>query len=155
MRAICLLVILISMPRPDAAAADNNRSGMPAADSALTAKAGAAQSLAALDLFEGIVINQTLTRAGQHFYALFSARWYDLPLAARYTISIREQPSARFGSQIIVQFGQRRIFQTLISPNRSRPGLIETAVDTVYQAVTEGEMQRLLFKDPDLGLDEI
>jgi curli production assembly/transport component CsgE len=53
-------------------------------------------------------------------------------------------------------FGNRRIFQGQISPNRHQIKMLsEAAVDIAYKAVTEGEMQRLLFKDPDIGQDEI
>jgi curli production assembly/transport component CsgE len=114
------------------------------------------KSASALDQFDGIVIDQTITRPGKDFYQLFSANWHDQPLSERYTISVREQPSARFGSQVFIMFGNRRIFQGQISPNRSQIKMLsDAAVDIAYKAVTEGEMQRLLFKDPDLGQDEI
>jgi len=112
--------------------------------------------VSALDLFDGIVIDQTITRAGKDFYQIFSASWHDQPLSDRYTISVREQPSARFGSQIYIVFGNRRIFQGQMSPNRSQIKMLsDAAVEMAYKAVTEGEMQRLLFKDPDIGQDEI
>jgi curli production assembly/transport component CsgE len=108
------------------------------------------------DLYEGIVVDQTITRQGQEFYRLFVGNWRDQPLSERYTISLREYPSARLGSQVIVSFGTRRLFQAQLSPNRSQlKAASENAVDVVYQAVTEGELQRLLFRDLDLGQDEI
>lgn len=110
----------------------------------------------ALDLFEGIVIDQTITRSGKDFYQMFSSQWHDQPLSERYTVSVKEQPSARFGSQVYIVFGHKRVFQGQISPNRSQIKILsEAAVEMAYKAVTEGEMQRLLFKDPDLGHDEI
>lgn len=108
------------------------------------------------DLYEGIVIDQTLTKNGQEFYRFFLGNWRDQPLADRYTVSVREQPSARFGSQVHVSFGTRRVFQGQLPLNRSQVKILaESAAETTYQAVTEGEMQRLLFKDPDVGQDEI
>jgi curli production assembly/transport component CsgE len=109
-----------------------------------------------LDQFDGIVIDQTITRAGKEFYQIFSTNWHDQPLSERYTISVKEQPSARLGSQVYIVFGNRRIFQVQISPNRSQiKAASDAAVEIAYKAVTEGEMQRLLFKDPDIGRDEI
>ncbi|KQQ87022.1 CsgE family curli-type amyloid fiber assembly protein [Massilia sp. Leaf139] len=158
MRAFCWFVtsfILFAGSAPSAhESQDVNASGN--ASTAASAVNNASKPVSARDLFDGIVIDQTITRAGKDFYQLFSASWFDQPLAERYTVSVRELPSARFGSQIIVTFGNRRIYQGQISPNRNQNKRVsETAVEIAYKAVTEGEMQRLLFKDPDLGQDEI
>lgn len=108
------------------------------------------------DLYEGIVIDQTVTRNGQEFYRFFVSSWRDKPLSDRYTVSVKEQPSVRFGSQIFISYGTRRVFQGQISTNKIQvKSLSDTAVEIAYEAVTEGEMKRLLFKDLDVGQDEI
>jgi len=157
MRAICCFVMSVVIVLPCSGMDDNAQRPPEAQSGAAAAVAGdKTRQLSATDLFDGIVINQTITRAGQDFYHSFSAKWQDQPLSERYTISVREQPSARFGSQVFIMFGNRRIFQGQISPNRAHAKLLsENAVDIAYKTVTEGEMQRLLFKDPDIGLDEI
>lgn len=148
MRAICLFAMCFVM--------SNLHAGMAAGNMQMEASKVPGGAASALDQFDGIVIDQTITRAGKDFYQLFSTNWHDQPLSERYTISVREQPSARFGSQVYIMFGNRRIFQGQISPNRHQIKMLsEAAVDIAYKAVTEGEMQRLLFKDPDIGRDEI
>ncbi len=157
MRAICLFAMCFVMSDLYAGSAGGTVQMEASKAPAPNLNGADKRSLAsALDLFDGIVIDQTITRAGKDFYQLFSTNWHDQPLAERYTISVKEQPSARFGSQVYIMFGNRRIFQGQISPNRHQIKILsEAAVDIAYKAVTEGEMQRLLFKDPDIGQDEI
>jgi curli production assembly/transport component CsgE len=157
MRIVCLFALSLVAPcvyagtpgeNGQAGASDINQSGLVIPDPH--------KSLSALDRFDGIVIDQTMTRAGKEFYQLFAANWHDQPLSDRYTISVREQPSARFGSQVYIVFGNRRVFHGQLSPNRNQIKMLsEAAAGTAHRAVTEGEMQRLLFKDPDIGQDEI
>ena len=157
MRGICLFAMCFVMSDLYAGSAAGTMQMEPStAPSPSLTGAHRRGAASALDAFEGIVIDQTITRAGKDFYQLFSTSWHDQPLAERYTISVKEQPSARFGSQVYVMFGSKRIFQGQISPNRHQIKILsEAAVDIAYKAVTEGEMQRLLFKDPDIGQDEI
>jgi curli production assembly/transport component CsgE len=104
----------------------------------------------------GIVINQTMTVAGQEFFQYFVAAWRDRELAERYNIAIAEKPSARWGSQIWVEFSQRRIFQAQLPGARGElRALGERAADIVFQRVADTEVERLLFRDPDLGSDEL
>jgi curli production assembly/transport component CsgE len=157
MRFLCLFFLSLAAPNmyawADAGGEQASASGDEQAGLVLLEKN---KKLSALDQFEGIVIDQTFTRPGKEFYQIFTAHWQDQPLSERYTISVKEQPSARFGSQVYIVFGNRRIFQGQISPNRNQIRMLsEAAVGMAYKAVTEGEMQRLLFKDPDLGQDEI
>jgi len=154
MRMVCMLVIALALPVAQAGPVDAAvQSG--ASDQPQAAR-DPAQAASALDQFDGIVIDQTMTRPGKEFYQLFSTGWHDQTLSERYTISVREQPSARFGSQIHIVFGSRRVFQGQLSPNRSQIKMLaDAAINIAYKAVTEGEMQRLLFKDPDVGQDEI
>jgi curli production assembly/transport component CsgE len=154
MRMVCMLAIALALPVAQAGPGDG------AAQNGVSAQPQNARdpvhASSALDLFDGIVIDQTMTRPGKEFYQLFSSGWHDQALSERYTISVREQPSARFGSQIHIVFGNRRVFQGQLSPNRSQIKMLaDAAINIAYKAVTEGEMQRLLFKDPDVGQDEI
>lgn len=157
MRFVCLFALCLVASSARAEVPETNGAANISGDNGHgTALPDAHAALSALDRFDGIVIDQTITRPGKEFYQLFAANWQDQPLADRYTISVREQPSARFGSQVYIVFGNRRIFQGQISPNRNQIRVLsEAAVGMAYRAVTEGEMQRLLFKDPDLGQDEI
>ncbi len=107
------------------------------------------------DPYTGIVANQTITVAGQDFFQYFIAAWRDKEMVDKFEISISERPSARFGSQIWINYGQRRIFQTFLPAARAAIKPISlAAADAVYEGIVQADVQRLLFRDPDLGPDE-
>ncbi len=106
--------------------------------------------------YDGVVVNQTVTLVGHDFYTAFVAAWRDKPLSERYALTIGERPSPRLGSQVWVEFSRRRVYQTVLPPARARIGAIaEEAAEIAYQNVVQTEVQRLLFRDPDIGADEI
>ncbi|WP_158597936.1 CsgE family curli-type amyloid fiber assembly protein [Noviherbaspirillum saxi] len=108
------------------------------------------------DSFGGVVVNQAVTVAGQEFFQYFVANWRDRDLSERYAISITERPSARWGSQVWIEFRQRRIFQAPLPTARAGiKALSEQATEAVYQMVADTEVERLLFREPDLGPDEL
>ena len=149
-----ILVVFLSLPGLSSRAAEKAVQP-PAASSAPLANVNASL-LSNADLYEGMVTNQTVTRNGDDFYRFFVASWRDQPLADRYTVNLREQPSARFGSQVHIFYGTRKIFQGQLPPNRAHiKALSESAAAISYKAVTEQELQRLLFRDPDLGQEEL
>lgn len=47
---------------------------------------------------EGIVVDQTLTMIGQSFYQNFVVLWREKAHVERYSLAVRERPSARQGS---------------------------------------------------------
>lgn len=107
------------------------------------------------DPYTGIVVNQTITVAGQDFFQYFIAAWRDKEMVDKFEISISERPSARFGSQIWINYGQKRIFQTFLPAARAAIKPISlAAADAVYEGIVQADVQRLLFRDPDLGPDE-
>jgi curli production assembly/transport component CsgE len=107
------------------------------------------------ELYEGVVANQTITIVAQDFYQYFVTAWRDKPLSERYALSIHERPSARWGSQVWVEYANRKIFQTFLPPARNRiKDLSLEAVELAYQNIVELDVVNLLFKDPDLGPDE-
>lgn len=107
------------------------------------------------DAYTGIVANQTITVAGQDFFQYFISAWRDKDMVEKYEISISERPSARLGSQIWINYGQRRVFQTFLPAARAAIKPISlAAADAVYEGIVQADVQRLLFRDPDLGPDE-
>ena len=123
---------------------------------ALAAGAAAAQPVrdAAPDGW-GIVTSQPITVAGHEFCRSFMAAWLDKPGSDRYTIAIRERPSARWGTQVWVEYGPRRVLQVQLPPTRTAlKALGENAAESAYQAVLDAERQRTLILDADLAPDE-
>jgi curli production assembly/transport component CsgE len=108
------------------------------------------------ELYGGVVANQTITVAGQDFYQHFVAAWRDFALSERFAISVHERPSARWGTQIWIEYAQRRVFQASLPTGRAGiKSLSEQAAEFAYQKVTDVEVERLLFRDTDIGADEI
>lgn len=112
--------------------------------------------LAKHEVYGGVVANQTVTVAGQDFYQHFVAAWRDRDLSERFTISIHERPSARWGSQVWIEFAQRRIFQSALPTGRGGiRSLAEQAIEIAHQLIGDAEVDRLLFRDVDIGPDEM
>jgi curli production assembly/transport component CsgE len=110
----------------------------------------------AKESYGGLVANQTVTVAGQDFFQYFVSAWRDRDLSERYAISVHERPSARWGTQVWIEYAQRRIFQAALPTARSGiRELGEQAVELVYQKIADTEVERLLFRDVDLGPDEM
>lgn len=108
------------------------------------------------ELYAGVVVDQTVTVAGHEFYQHFVALWRDKELTSRYAISVHERPTARWGSQIWIEYAQRRVFQAFMPPARANvKAMSEQAADIAFQNVVDTEVQRLLFREPDLGPDEL
>jgi curli production assembly/transport component CsgE len=105
--------------------------------------------------YGGVVVDQTITVAGQDFYQNFNALWREKPLAERFAVAIREQPSVRWGNRIFIEYRQRRVFEAVLPPNRSNiKAISEQAVEIAYQNMVDTDVQRLLFRDQDIGPDE-
>lgn len=103
----------------------------------------------------GIVTSQAITVAGHEFCRYFIATWLDQPGSDHYTIAIRERPSARWGSQVWVEFGQQRVYQVQLPPARAElQALGDGTARNVYQAILDIERRRRLIRDPDLAPDE-
>lgn len=108
------------------------------------------------ELYGGVVANQTITVAGQDFFQYFVSAWRDRDMSERFVVSVHERPSARWGSQIWIEYGQRRVFQASLPAGRAGiKALSEQAAEAAYQKVADAEVERLLFRDPDMGSDEI
>jgi curli production assembly/transport component CsgE len=121
---------------------------------ARAAQASAAESTPHVDAW-GLVTCQAVTVAGHEFCDYLGVEWRDKPGSERYTIAIRERPSARWGSQVWIDFAQRRVYQAQLPP--ARAGLKElgaSAAESVYQAILEVERQRQFIRDADLAPDE-
>lgn len=108
------------------------------------------------DPLSGVVVNRTITVLGKDFYQAFTTQWRQKDVSNKYTITIFERPSARFGSEIWVQFRQKRMFHTFLPPARAATKKISAmAVEMVYQNIADSEVERMLVKSPDLGPEEM
>jgi curli production assembly/transport component CsgE len=69
------------------------------------------------DGLDGLIINQTLTRFGQDFYNQFVKHWNEYQIMIPANLAVYERPSARWGSQIWIEYRGRRIFQRNVGPS--------------------------------------
>ncbi len=108
------------------------------------------------EMYGGVVTDETVTVAGQDFYQYFVTAWRERDLSERYAISIHERPSPRWGTRVWIEYAQRRVFQAQLPTGRAGiRALSEQAVEMAYQKVADIEVERLLFRDADMGADEI
>ena len=108
------------------------------------------------DPLGGIVVNRTVTVLGNDFYRYFARAWREKDGDHRYSISVYERPSARWGSEIWVQYRQERVFHMFLSPARQAAEEIgEQAAELVYENVVNSDIQRMLVQSQDLGEEEL
>lgn len=108
------------------------------------------------DPLTGIIINRTITVLGKDFYHYFVTAWRQLDGNNTYTITIFERPSARFGSEVWVEYRRTRMFHMFMSPARQAARETgEAAARAAYESITANEVQRALFKSPDLAEEEL
>ncbi len=107
-------------------------------------------------LLGGIVTNRSITVLGNDFYQEFSSYWRDKDVSSRVSLAVHERPTARFGSEIWIDFGQRRVFHIFLPPARSATRSIgRQAAEIVYRRIADIEAERLLSVSPDLGREEM
>ena len=73
---------------------------------------------------DGLVVDETQTRLGGDFYALFHASWIAPEGAVNFTIVVREQPLPNIGTRILVHVNDEVAFQTQLQP---REEMVEAA----------------------------
>lgn len=108
------------------------------------------------NLVGGLLLDQTVTVLGHEFFSAYADAWRELDADQRYSVTVYEIPTARFGSTIRVQAQGRVVYQSLLKPNRdaARDTALAVAGD-VFQGLIRAEAEQALFHDPDLGPEEL
>lgn len=108
------------------------------------------------DPLSGIVINRTVTVLGNDFYQYFATAWRQKDVANKYSITVYERPSARWGSEVWVDYRHETMFRTFLSPARQAAREVsEQAAEMVHENVVRNEIQRMLVQSQDLGKEEL
>lgn len=103
----------------------------------------------------GVMVDRTITMAGKTFYRAFSQRAMDNLFISQATLTIKERPDARWGSQIWVMEGPRMYFRTQLSPRISEADrMAGEAVQTVEEALLKQQLTNALNPGADLGAEE-
>lgn len=104
----------------------------------------------------GLVINRTITVLGWDFYSNFSQTWRMLHPNSPFTVTVYERPTAQFGSEIWIDYDDRRVFHAFLPPARAATKEISArAADSVYKTITTLIIQRALYSDGDLAPKEM
>jgi curli production assembly/transport component CsgE len=108
------------------------------------------------DLVGGLVLDATVTVLGHEFFSAYADAWRELDSQQRYSVTIHEAPTARFGSTIRIQARGRTIYQSLLRPNRQAAReLAQTVAADLFSGLIQAEAEEALFRDPDLGPEEL
>ncbi|MCQ4320779.1 CsgE family curli-type amyloid fiber assembly protein [Stutzerimonas stutzeri] len=122
---------------------------------------GPGQAQAALGQVEGeaelsgLIIDNTITRFGHDFHRYLSFQLQDAS-ALEADLVVRERPSARWGSLIWVEYGQRTVYRRFLQPNVAEIEDIATqAAQLILEEVNRSKLQNLLQDTFDLDRDEL
>ena len=108
------------------------------------------------EVISGIIVDDTVTIIGRRFYEAFSLAWPDYKAGSRENLSIHEQPTARSGSRIWIEHNRVKLFEAFLSPAVAKiEATVRIAAQQVAEKLEEQQVEQLLFKNPDLGPDEI
>lgn len=108
------------------------------------------------DPLTGIVINRTVTVLGKDFYHYFVTAWRHKDGDNRYTLTIYERPSARWGSEIWIEYQRNQMFRIFLSPARQAARKIsEEAAEIVHRNIIENEIRKALTQSQDLADEEL
>ncbi|MAT38318.1 MAG: hypothetical protein CL946_01800 [Ectothiorhodospiraceae bacterium] len=66
--------------------------------------------------FDGFVVDRTISKIGRDFYDLFYSQWEAPKGAKGYSLIISEKVMPRFGTQIIIEIDDQKIFEQFVQP---------------------------------------
>ncbi|MCV6620830.1 MAG: curli production assembly/transport protein CsgE [Cellvibrionaceae bacterium] len=104
----------------------------------------------------GTLINQTKTNIGQKFFRALSEEHLANPQIKHLNFVVHERSSARWGSLIWINNGQKEVYRQFLSPaQRDFKAVAEHAYLTMGQFTEQFELQQLLGDHFDIDKDEI
>jgi hypothetical protein len=102
--------------------------------------------------YGGIVSRQVTTSLGQLFHSKFVELWNTKEGFDKFNILVKERPYPRGGSEVLVISGDAVLFRRGLPRDwRTILDMSAEAVDIAFARASEIEVDRLLFKDPDLA----
>ncbi len=108
------------------------------------------------DPLTGIVINRTVTVLGKDFYRYFVTAWRQKDGENRYSLTVYERPSARWGSEIWIEYQRNQMFRIFLSPARQAAReTSEQAAEIVHRNIIENEIRKALTQSEDLADEEL
>lgn len=103
----------------------------------------------------GLIIDNTITRFGHDFHRYLSFQLQDASELEN-DLVIRERPSARWGSLVWVEYGQRTVYRRFLQPNVAEIEPIATqAAQLILEEINRSKLQGLLQDTFDMDRDEL
>ncbi|KJH84956.1 curli production assembly/transport protein CsgE [Pseudomonas sp. KSR10] len=103
----------------------------------------------------GLIIDNTITRFGHDFHRYLSFQLQDASELEN-DLVIRERPSARWGSLVWVEYGQRTVYRRFLQPNVAEiESIAEQAAQLVLEEINRSKLQNLLQDTFDMDRDEL
>lgn len=103
----------------------------------------------------GVIVDQTITVIGRDFYQVFSSQWRDVKGSNDINITINERPNARTGSLVTIKADRKVIYRRFLPPARANIiAAVNQAIRSASKNIEKNKIEKL-FRNPDLGADEI
>lgn len=103
----------------------------------------------------GLIIDNAITRFGHDFHRYLSFALQDATDLDG-DLVIRERPSARWGSLVWVEHGQRIVYRRFLQPNVAEIETIANeAARLIQEDISRNKLQNLLLDTYDMDRDEL
>lgn len=109
-----------------------------------------------LDEIEGLILDRTITVLGHDFFQSFTSHWRLNYPDNTSTFSIVERPTARFGSEIWIDFRGNKLSRLFLSPSRSKvKEIAESVAENVNTTITQIKLTEMLRDTFDMDKGEL
>ena len=103
----------------------------------------------------GLIIDNTITRFGHDFHRYLSFQLQDTS-ALEGDLVVRERPSARWGSLVWVEYGQRTVYRRFLQPNVAEiEDIASQAAQLILEEINRSKLENLLQDTFDMDRDEL
>lgn len=108
------------------------------------------------DIISGLVVDRTVTRIGKDFYDYFVSFWRTNYPQSSDTFAIYELPSARFGSQIWIDYRGRQYAKQFIGPiGANNRGLPEAVARYMHDEIQTQQLLEQMLDTFDMERSEL
>ena len=103
----------------------------------------------------GLIIDNTITRFGHDFHRYLSFQLQDAS-DLEGDLVVRERPSARWGSLVWVEYGQRTVYRRFLQPNVAEiEAIADEAARLILDEISRSKLQNLLQDTFDMDRGEL
>lgn len=103
----------------------------------------------------GLIIDNAITRFGHDFHRYLSFALQDATDLGG-DLVVRERPSARWGSLVWVEQGQRIVYRRFLQPNVAEiESIASEAARLIQEEISRNKLQNMLIDTYDMDRDEL